>query len=97
MTKETKQAFDDRFAREMTEAAEGMRKVGVIDDVRFKLSMRQPDRAALDEMVLPLAGADIKRRDRRVGLTVELTDEWIEAVQNAEVPKAFAFLDEELK
>lgn len=29
MTKETKQAFDDRFAQEMTEAAEGMRLVGV--------------------------------------------------------------------
>ena len=31
MTRETKEAFDARFAREMTEAAEGMRRVGMID------------------------------------------------------------------
>ena len=41
MTKETKQVFDDRFAREMTEAAEGMRKVGVMDDASHKLTMRE--------------------------------------------------------
>jgi len=32
MPKETRQAFDDRFTREMTEAADGMRRSGVIDD-----------------------------------------------------------------
>jgi len=96
MTKETKQAFDDRFAREMTEAAEGMRNVGVIDDGRFKLAMRELNRAAHDDMVLPLTGADTKRRDRRVGLTAELTDEWIEAVRQAKVPEEFAHLDDEL-
>jgi hypothetical protein len=32
MPKETKQAFDDRFTREMTEAADSMRRAGVIDD-----------------------------------------------------------------
>lgn len=40
MTKETKQAFDDRFAREMTEAVEGMRRVGVMDEATYKLTMR---------------------------------------------------------
>ena len=44
--KETKRAFDDRFAREMTETAEGMRRVGVIDEATRKLTMRKLDRAA---------------------------------------------------
>ena len=30
--KETKQAFDGRFAREMTETAKGMRRFGVMDE-----------------------------------------------------------------
>jgi prevent-host-death family protein len=32
----------------------------------------------------------LKRRDRRVGLTTELPDEWVEAVRNAKVPQEFA-------
>lgn len=39
----------------------------------------------------------LKRRDRRVGLTSELPDEWIEAVKNAKVPDEYAYLDAELK
>jgi prevent-host-death family protein len=39
----------------------------------------------------------LKRRDRRVGLTTELPEEWIEAVRNAEAPEAFSVLDAELK
>ena len=38
----------------------------------------------------------LKRRDRRVGLTADLSDEWLEAVRNAAVPDAFAHLDSEL-
>lgn len=41
--------------------------------------------------------ARLKRRDRKVGLTSELSDEWIEAVKNAKVPDEYAYLDEELK
>lgn len=41
--------------------------------------------------------ARLKRRDRRVFLTSELPDEWIEAVENAKVPDEYAYLDEELK
>ena len=44
MTKETKQAFDDRFTREMTETAEGMCNVGVMDDPTYKLTMRDLNR-----------------------------------------------------
>lgn len=40
MTKETKQAFDERFTREMTETIEAMRKLGAIDDTTHKLTMR---------------------------------------------------------
>ncbi len=39
----------------------------------------------------------LKRRDRQVGLTAELPDEWIEAVRNAKVPDEFAHLDADLK
>ena len=39
----------------------------------------------------------LKRRDRHVGLTTELPEEWIEAVRNARVPDEFAHLDAELK
>lgn len=39
----------------------------------------------------------LKRRDRRVGLTSELPEEWVEAVRDAKVPDEFAHLDAELK
>jgi prevent-host-death family protein len=38
----------------------------------------------------------LKRRDRRVGLTTELPEEWIEAVRTANVPDEFAALDADL-
>ena len=41
--------------------------------------------------------ARLKRRDRRVGLTEDLPEEWVEAVRNAKVPNKFAALDAELK
>jgi hypothetical protein len=41
--------------------------------------------------------ARLKRRDRRVGLTEELPEEWVEAVRTAKVPDEFAGLDAELK
>lgn len=39
----------------------------------------------------------LKRRDRRVGLTTELPEEWANAVRDAKVPDEFAHLDSELK
>ncbi len=39
----------------------------------------------------------LKRRDRRVGLTTELPEEWAKAVRNANVPDGFDHLDHELK
>jgi hypothetical protein len=52
-----------------------------------------------DDLVLLSAReyARLKRRDRRVGLTEDLPEEWIEAVRNARVPDDFAALDAELK
>ena len=38
----------------------------------------------------------LKRRDRQVGLTAELPDEWIDAVRSAKVPDEFAHLDADL-
>lgn len=40
--------------------------------------------------------ARLKRRDRHVGLTSELPDEWVEAVRQAKVPDEYAQLDAEL-
>lgn len=39
----------------------------------------------------------LKSRDRKVYMTTELPDEWIEAVRNAKVPDEFAYLDAELE
>ncbi len=39
----------------------------------------------------------LKRRDRRVGLSTELPNEWAEAVRHAKVSEEFAHLDAELK
>jgi prevent-host-death family protein len=39
----------------------------------------------------------LKRRDRRVGLTTELPEEWTEAVGESKVPDEFAHVDAELK
>jgi prevent-host-death family protein len=41
--------------------------------------------------------ARLKRRDRRVGLTTELPEEWVDAVRSAKVPEEFASLDADLK
>jgi len=69
MTKETKQAFDGRFTREMTETADGMRKVGVMDDATYKLTMRELNRAAPDETVFPLTGSEIRALRERAKLS----------------------------
>jgi prevent-host-death family protein len=52
-----------------------------------------------DDLVLLSAEeyARLKRRDRRVGLTEDLPEEWVEAVRNARMPDEFAALDAELK
>lgn len=39
----------------------------------------------------------LKRRDRRVGLTGALAEEWHEAVRQAKVPDEYAHLDAEVK
>src|SRR3954452_7184524 len=62
------------------------------------------DRARHEPVVITKHGRDslvvmsaeewmrLKRRDRRVGLTSELPEEWIEAVRNAKAPDEFAHL-----
>ena len=39
----------------------------------------------------------LKRRSRRVGLSVDLPEEWLDPVRRAKVPDEFAVLDDELK
>jgi len=50
------------------------------------------------ERPLPPAPAEkpekLKPSDRRVGLTVELSDEWIEAVRTAPAPPEYSLDDE---
>jgi PHD/YefM family antitoxin component YafN of YafNO toxin-antitoxin module len=64
---------------------------------REPVTITAPD--GRDEFVVLSAEeyARLKRRDRRVGLTEELPEEWVEAVRNAKVPDEFAALDAELK
>ena len=64
---------------------------------REPVTITTPD--GRDEFVVLSAEeyARLKRRDRRVGLTEELPEEWVEAVRNAKVPDEFAALDAELK
>jgi putative transcriptional regulator len=69
MTRETKEAFDARFTREMAETTEGMRKVGVLDEAAYKLTMREINRTALDETVFPLTGPDIRALRERAKLS----------------------------
>jgi putative transcriptional regulator len=69
MKKETKQTFDDRFTREMTETAEGMRKAGIMDEAAYKLTMRELNRTAPGESVFPLTGADIRELRERAKLS----------------------------
>ena len=38
----------------------------------------------------------LKRRDRQVGLTTDLPEEWVDAVRQAKVPDEFAHLNAEL-
>lgn len=64
---------------------------------REPVAITTPD--GRDEFVVLSAEeyARLKRRDRRVGLTEELPEEWVETVHNAKVPDEFAALDAELK
>ena len=67
------------------------------------------DKARRDPVVITKHGRDslvvmaaeewerLRRRDRRVGLTAELPEEWAEVVRQAKVPDEFAALDAELK
>jgi len=60
MTKKAKAETDARFTQEMAEAAEGMRACGVMDDATYKLTMRDLNRGAALDHVLPLTGPDIR-------------------------------------
>ncbi len=67
------------------------------------------DRARHEPVVITKHGRDslvvmpveewerLKRRDRHVGLTADLPEEWLEAVRTATVPEEFDHLDAELK
>ena len=67
------------------------------------------DRARREPVVITKHGRDslvvmpveewerLKRRDRDVGLTADLPEEWIEAVRAATTPEEFAHLDADLK
>jgi hypothetical protein len=65
MTKETKQAFDARFAREMRETADGMRKLGIMDEATYEWTLRELDRATLDQPVGAETGSDHERVRKR--------------------------------
>ena len=53
----------------MQQTAHGMRKVGVMDDATYKLTMRELNRAAPEETVLPLTGSEIRALRERARLS----------------------------
>ncbi len=54
MTNENKEAFDVRFEQEMTRAAGGMLRVGVMTEEDYKLTVRDLKRATqLETLPLP--------------------------------------------
>ena len=67
------------------------------------------DKARIEPVVITKHGRDslvvmstaewerLRRRDRQVGLTADLPEEWVQATLNAEVPAEFEHLDAELK
>jgi putative transcriptional regulator len=69
MTKETKQAFDERFGREMAESADGRLRLGVIDAASHKLTMRELNRAEPDNKVTALTGSEIRGLRERAKMT----------------------------
>jgi prevent-host-death family protein len=71
-------------------------------DVLTNKALQEPvtiTKAGRDHLVVVSADefARLKRRDRLVGLTSELPEEWAEAARTAKVPDEFAHLDAELK
>jgi PHD/YefM family antitoxin component YafN of YafNO toxin-antitoxin module len=82
----------------MTEA-ELQRGLGALAERarREPVTITTPD--GRDEFVVlsPEEYARLKRRDRRVGLTGDLSEERIEAVREAQVPDEFAALNTEPK
>lgn len=77
-------------------ASEFQRSFGALSDkaLRTPVTITKQGR---DHLVVVSAEeyARLKRRDRRVGLAHELPEDWIEAVEKAEVPKEYAYLDVE--
>ncbi|QAU49825.1 helix-turn-helix domain-containing protein [Bradyrhizobium guangzhouense] len=60
MTKK-KEQLSDRFAREMTETADAMHKLGIMDAQAHKLTMRELNRTTSAATVAPLSGAEIRK------------------------------------
>ena len=68
MTKAEKKGFHERFVEEMTETANDMHALGIIDDNRHKVTMRELKQlaladtgSALADTVSPLSGQEIRR------------------------------------
>ena len=61
MTKAKKEGFHERFVEEMTETANDMHALGIIDDARHKVTMRELNQLALADTVSPLSGQEIRQ------------------------------------
>ena len=55
---ETKAELNARFAREMTETVEGMRAGGIMDEPTYKRTLRDLNREAGKDVIVPLTGGD---------------------------------------
>ncbi|MCP3463085.1 DNA-binding transcriptional regulator [Bradyrhizobium sp. CCGUVB23] len=60
MTKK-KEQLSDRFTREMTETADAMHKLGIMDAESHKLTMRELNRSMPAATIAPLTGSEIRK------------------------------------
>ena len=69
MTKEKKNKLADRFTRELTETANAMRRLGIMDAASYKITMRDLNRTMPAATVAPLTGAEIRALRERAKMS----------------------------
>ncbi len=74
-------------------ASEFQQAFGMLSDKARRESVVITKHGRDSLVVMPIEEWErLKRRDRRVGLTEDLPDEWLEAVREASVPEAWRLL-----
>ncbi len=59
-TKKTTATEKNRFAAEMAESFDGLRKLGMIDEVTYKTTLRDLNRDGAEDVILPVSAGEIR-------------------------------------